>query len=106
MVEILSVATAPKTSTFQMRINPEIKKNVEDIYARAGMTLTDAVNIFLQQTINVQGLPLIASADSKTAIKEQAKVLLMMELERGLKSAKEEGWVSEEEMWKEFGDTL
>ncbi len=106
MVEILSVATAPKTSTFQMRINPEIKKKVEDIYARAGMTLTDAVNIFLQQTINVQGLPLIASADSKTAIKEQAKVLLMMELERGLKSAKEEGWVSEEEMWKEFGDTL
>ena len=106
MIETLSVATAPKTSTFQMRINPEIKKNVEDIYARAGMTLTDAVNIFLQQTINVQGLPLIATADSKTAMKEQAKVLLMMELEKGLKSAKEEGWISEEEMGKEFGDTL
>ncbi|MBR4175682.1 MAG: type II toxin-antitoxin system RelB/DinJ family antitoxin [Lachnospiraceae bacterium] len=106
MIETLSVATAPKTSTFQMRINPEIKKNVEDIYARAGMTLTDAVNIFLQQTINVQGLPLIATADSKTAMKEQAKVLLMMELEKGLKSAKEEGWISEEEMCKEFGDTL
>ena len=106
MTETLSVATAPKTSTFQMRINPEIKKNVEEIYARVGMTLTDAVNIFLQQTINVQGLPLIASADSKTAIKEQAKALLMMELEKGLKSAKEEGWISEEEMWKEFGDTV
>ena len=48
----------------------------------------------------------IYKADSKTAIKEQAKALLMMELERGTKSAKEEGWISEEEMWKEFGDTV
>ena len=89
-----------------MRINPEIKRNVEDIYARVGMSLTDAVNIFLQQTINVQGLPLLAAADSKSAMKEQAKALLMMELEKGLKSAEDERWVSEEEMWKEFGDAV
>ena len=105
MADALSVATAPKTGTFQMRINPEIKKNVEDIYARVGMTLTDAFNIFLQQTINVQGLPLLATADSKAALTEQAKVLLMMELEKGLKSADTEGWVSEEDMWKEFGNS-
>ena len=106
MSKTLSVATAPKTGTFQMRINPEIKRNVEDIYARVGMSLTDAVNIFLQQTINVQGLPLLAAADSKSAMKEQAKALLMMELEKGLKSAEDERWVSEEEMWKEFGDAV
>ncbi len=29
----LTVATTPKTSTFQMRINPEIKAQVEGIYA-------------------------------------------------------------------------
>ena len=104
MSDILSVATAPKTTTFQMRINPEIKKNVENIYAKAGMTLTDAFNIFLQQTLNVQGLPLIAVSDSKMAIREQAKALLMMELEKGLKSAEDEGWISEDEMWSEFGD--
>ncbi len=99
----LSVATAPKTATFQMRINPEIKKMVEEIYAKSGMTLTDAFNIFLQQTINVQGLPLIATAESKAVLKAQAKALLMMELEKGLKSAETEGWISEEEMWEEFG---
>ena len=32
MVQKLSVATAPKTSTFQARINPEIKAEVESIY--------------------------------------------------------------------------
>ncbi len=104
MSEFLSVATAPKTATFQMRINPEIKKNVEDIYAKVGMTMTDAFNIFIQQTLNVQGLPLLATTDTKSAIKEQAKALLMIELQKGLDSAAEEGWISEEEMWKEFGD--
>ncbi len=34
-----NVATAPKDTTFQVRINSEIKKAVEDIYTKAGMTL-------------------------------------------------------------------
>ena len=55
----LNVATAPKDSTFQVRINSEIKKAVEEIYANAGMTLTDAFNIFIQQSLNVEGLPFI-----------------------------------------------
>ena len=103
MNKTLSVATAPKTTTFQMRINGDIKKTVEDIYAKAGLTLTDAFNIFLQQTLNVQGLPLLATSDSETAIKIQAKALLALELEKGLKSAEKEGWISEEEMREEFG---
>ena len=73
MTKTLSVATAPKTTTFQMRINDEVKKNVE-------------------------GLPLLAVADSKAAIKAQAKALLAVELEKGLESAEKEGWISEEEM--------
>ena len=40
----LNVMNAPKTSTFQMRINPEIKAQVEQIYERSGLTLTDAIN--------------------------------------------------------------
>lgn len=103
MSEILSVATAPKTATFQMRINPEIKKNCEEIYAKCGMTMTDAINIFLQQSINVKGMPITISANPKNTIKEQAKALLLMELQKGLASADEEGWVSEEEMLEEFG---
>lgn len=48
MNDYMSVATAPKSATFQMRINPEIKERVENIYARCGMTLTDAINVFIQ----------------------------------------------------------
>jgi len=48
----VNVTAAPKTATFQMRINPEVKQRVEAIYARQGLTLTDAVNIFIQQSLN------------------------------------------------------
>ena len=78
----LNVATAPKDSTFQVRINSEIKKAVEEIYANAGMTLTDAFNIFIQQSLNVEGLPFIATKNSKEALREQALAMRMLELKR------------------------
>ena len=52
----INVTSAPKTATFQMRINPEVKQRVEDIYARQGLSFTDAVNIFIQQSLNMEGL--------------------------------------------------
>lgn len=103
----LSVATAPKTGTFQMRINPEIKECVENIYAKCGMTLTDAINAFLQQTINVEGLPFLVTQNSREAIKEQAVALLMKELKRGDDSVKSESdWISEEDVLTELGVEL
>lgn len=103
MTEELFVVTAPKTSTFQMRINPEIKTRVEAIYAACGMTLTDAINAFLQQSINVKGLPFVVTQNSKEALREQAISCLMAELKKGEDSVRsEEDWIPEEEMWKEF----
>ena len=83
MEKILNVATAPKTGTFQMRINPEIKERVEKIYANCGMTLTDAINTFIQQSINVEGMPFLVTQNSKEALREQAVSQLMMELKKG-----------------------
>lgn len=103
----LTVANAPKTSTFQMRINPEIKERVENIYANCGMTLTDAINAFLQQTINVEGLPFLVTQNSREAIKEQAVTLLMKELKKGEDSVKAESdWISEEDLLSELGVEL
>ena len=99
----LNVATAPKNSTFQMRINPDIKEQVERIYANCGMTLTDAINTFLQQSINVGGLPFLVTQNSKEALRQQAIVMLMQELKKGEDSAKSEAdWISEEDVAAEF----
>ena len=98
----LTVATAPKTSTFQMRINPEIKAQVEGIYAQCGMTLTDA---FIQQSINVEGMPFLVTANSKQALREQAISQLMIELDKGEKAPADDS-ISEEDILKEFGIEL
>lgn len=103
MANKLSVATAPKTGTFQMRINPEIKEQVEMIYANCGMTLTDAINAFIQQSINVEGLPFLVTQNSREALYGQAVSQLMMELKKGEDSVKSEAdWISEEDILAEF----
>ena len=39
MDQSFNVVTAPKTATFQMRINPEVKRRVEAVYASQGLPL-------------------------------------------------------------------
>ena len=99
----LSVAIAPKDSTFQVRINSEIKRTVEDIYAKTGMTLTDAFNAFIQQSLNVEGLPFIATKNSKEALREQAVAMLMLDLKRAEERADVEGWIDAEDLERELG---
>ncbi len=103
MDNTLNVATAPKDSTFQVRINSEIKKAVEDIYAKTGMTLTDAFNTFIQQSINVEGLPFLVTKNSKEALREQAIAMLMMDLKCAEERADKEGWIDADELERELG---
>ena len=44
--------SAPKTGMFRIRVNPDMRKQLEAIYAQNGLTLTDAVNVFFQQSFN------------------------------------------------------
>ena len=99
----LNVAIAPKDTTFQVRINSEIKRAVEEIYAKTGMTLTDAFNTFIQQSLNVEGLPFIVTKNSKEALKEQALAMLMLDLKRAEERADVEGWIDADDLEKELG---
>ena len=103
MATNLNVAMAPKDSTLQVRMNSEIKKEVEEIYAKTGMTLTDAFNTFIQQSLNVEGLPFIVTQNSKEALREQAVAMLMLDLKRAEKRAEEEGWIDADELEKDLG---
>ena len=99
----LNVARAPKDATVQVRINSEIKKTVEEIYARTGMTLTDAINTFIQQSINVEGLPFLVTQNSREALKEQALAKLMFDLKKAEERADKEGWIEAEDLERELG---
>ena len=102
-MDITNVTAAPKTATFQMRINPDVKQQVEDIYARQGLTFTDAVNIFIQQSLNMGGLPFLVSPENEAYMKDKAMRRLMAEIQRGWDSAEKDGWVSEEDAYRLLG---
>ena len=100
-----NVSSAPKTATFQMRINPDIKQRVEEVYARQRLTFTDAVNIFIQQSINADGLPFLASPENEEYMKAKAMRRLMSEIQKGWDSAEKEGWLSMEDVEAQLGLT-
>ena len=100
----MNIMNAPKTSTFQMRINPEIKNQAEQLFQNCGMTLTDAINVFIQQAMNAGGMPFIVTQNSREALRDQAIAQLMFEIQKGRDSVRSESdWVSEEEMLAHFG---
>jgi addiction module RelB/DinJ family antitoxin len=103
MSKNMSVTKAPKDTTFQVRINSEIKKTVEEIYSKTGMTLTDAFNTFIQQSLNVGGLPFIVTQNGKEALREQSFTMLMMDLKRAEERAEKEGWIDAADLERELG---
>lgn len=46
-----------KTASVYIRIDPQIKSDVEAIYSHYGMSIADAINVFLYTSRNVGGLP-------------------------------------------------
>ena len=46
-----------KTASLNIRIDPETKTSAEELYRDFGITVTDAVNMFLRQSLMVGGLP-------------------------------------------------
>lgn len=46
-----------KTANINVRIDPETKSNAEKLFSSFGITITDAINIFLRKSIMEGGLP-------------------------------------------------
>ena len=46
-----------KSANLNIRIDPDTKENAEILFKSFGITVSDAVNIFLRQSLMVGGLP-------------------------------------------------
>ena len=46
-----------KTTNMYIRIDPQVKFDVKAIYSKYGMSITDAINVFLYTSRIVGGLP-------------------------------------------------
>ena len=46
-----------KTANLNIRVDPEVKSSAEALFSSFGLTVSDAVNIFLHQSLLEDGLP-------------------------------------------------
>ena len=77
------IVSAAKTDVFRIRVNPELRSRLEEVYAKNGLTLTDAVNVFFQQSLNAGGFPFPVTEDNAELLRAKALTRLMKELEAG-----------------------
>ena len=69
-----NIVSSAKTDMFRIRINPVLRKQLEDVYGKNGLTLTDAVNVFFQQSLNAGGFPFEVNENNAEIIKAKATV--------------------------------
>jgi DNA-damage-inducible protein J len=46
-----------KTAAISMRVEPELKTEAESVFASLGLSLTEAINVFLHMSVIEGGLP-------------------------------------------------
>lgn len=61
-----------KSAVINVRVEPEIKQLAEDLYKSFGITITDAINLFLNKSIMEGGLPFELKQPSYNAETEAA----------------------------------
>ena len=66
------------TVNFSVRMDADLKREVEAIYAELGMNLTSAVNAFLRQSVRVGGMPFDLCLNEQ----QRETVLAMLEAEQ------------------------
>ena len=65
-----------KTATIHMRVEPELKQDVENILRELGLTTSEAINMFLRQVSARRGIPFdvrIPNAETREAMEELKK---------------------------------
>lgn len=69
-----------KTATINLRVNPEVKSEAESLFSSLGMTLTEAINVFLHKSLMEGGLPFDVrqrryNAATEAAIQEVREIM-------------------------------
>ena len=68
------------TALINVRLETELKKNAEELFAELGLSMTAAINIFLRQAVRSRSIPFditlysVPNEETMAAIREAIKV--------------------------------
>lgn len=83
-----------KTANISLRIEPEIKHEADKLFSSFGISVTDAINIFLHTAIMEGGFPFAIkqpryNAETEAAIKEARDIISCKVKTKAYNSARE-----------------
>lgn len=85
-----------KTDTLNIRIEPELKKEVETTLNDLGMNIADAVTVFLKQVVMTESIPFAIKKPKLNA----ETIKAMEDAEKGINLSK--GYTNLDEMWEDL----
>ena len=68
------------STSMNIRMDSEVKKQAEDLFSKLGINMTTAINIFLRQSIREHGIPFelkvdVPNNETVAAINEGEKII-------------------------------
>jgi len=88
----------PKTASLNIRLDENIKKTAETVYSHYGLSLAEAVTVFIHQSCNVGGLPF----DLRPKRPNANTLAAMAEAERISRDPSVKGYRNMADMFKEL----
>lgn len=71
------------SQTIQTRVSSELKQQAEAVFASIGLGVSDAIRMFLQQSINEGGIPFKPRVKQRSRIPNAETIAAMEECDRG-----------------------
>lgn len=93
------MSVAKNTTNLTIRLDSDLKKDCEALYAELGMSLSTAISVFLRQSLRKGGLPFDARLDDQP---NRTTIEAMLEAERIAKDPTVKGYNDLNELFAEL----
>lgn len=93
------MSVAKNTTNLTIRLDSDLKKDCEALYAELGMSLSTAINVFLRQSLRKGGLPFDARLDDQP---NRTTIEAMLEAERIAKDPTVKRYNDFDELFKDL----
>lgn len=93
------MSVAKNITNLTIRLDSDLKKDCEALYAELGMSLSTAINVFLRQSLRKGGLPFDARLDDQP---NRTTIEAMLEAERIAKDPTMKRYNDLDELFKDL----
>lgn len=93
-----------KTDTINVRIEPEIKKQAEEILAKLGIPVSTAINMYYRQIVEKNGIPMEVklTRPNLPIVEDMSEEDILEELDKGYKDIENGNYRSAEDVFREL----